>query len=211
MHRLQSTKYIVYWSTIGFSTWATAFHSLHQWYQLCHGAWCVRLLAGDVVLCFVNTDLITWNLVDIVHSLKRPSELQCANSSRRRPSSDKIATDLTHYMRTFFIVNCNCDTYICINVLCRYKVTTDTTVTMSTTTNCLRSVESPPSPTLHSYNFIQLSIPARRRRPGDKQRVLMHGHQGWNVWHNLCHIYMRYVYIYELFIAFVSFVVCSLL
>ena len=45
----------------------------------------------------------------------------------------------------------------------------------------------------------------------DKQRVLMHGHQGWNVRHGLCHIYMRYVYIYELFIAFVSFVVCSLL
>ena len=39
----------------------------------------------------------------------------------------------------------------------------------------------------------------------DKQRVLMHGHQGWNVRHGLCHIYMRYVYIYELFIAFVSF------
>ena len=30
----------------------------------------------------------------------------------------------------------------------------------------------------------------------DKQRVLMHGHQGWNVRHGLCHIYMRYVYIY---------------
>ena len=45
----------------------------------------------------------------------------------------------------------------------------------------------------------------------DKQRVLMHGHQGWNVRHGLCHIYMRYVYIYELFIAFVSFVVCPLL
>ena len=37
----------------------------------------------------------------------------------------------------------------------------------------------------------------------NKQRVLMHGHQGWNVRHGLCHIYMRYVYIYELFIAFV--------
>ena len=44
-----------------------------------------------------------------------------------------------------------------------------------------------------------------------KQRVLMHGHQGWNVRHGLCHIYMRYVYTYELLIAFVSFVVCSLL
>ena len=47
--------------------------------------------------------------------------------------------------------------------------------------------------------------------PDYKQRVLMHGHQGWNVRHGLCHIYMRYVYICELFIAFVSFVVCSLL
>ena len=45
----------------------------------------------------------------------------------------------------------------------------------------------------------------------NKQRVLMHGHQGWNVRHGLCHIYMIYVYIYELFIAFVCFVVCSLL
>ena len=44
-----------------------------------------------------------------------------------------------------------------------------------------------------------------------KQRVLMHRHQGWNVRHGLCHIYMRYLYIYELFIAFVCFVVCSLL
>ena len=45
----------------------------------------------------------------------------------------------------------------------------------------------------------------------NKQRVLMHRHQGWNVRHGLCHIYMRYVYIYELFIAFVCFIVCSLL
>ena len=45
----------------------------------------------------------------------------------------------------------------------------------------------------------------------DKQRVLMHRHQGLNVRHGLCHIYMRYLYIYELFIAFVCFVVCSLL
>ena len=29
-----------------------------------------------------------------------------------------------------------------------------------------------------------------------KQRVLMHRHQGWNVRHGLCHIYMRYIYIY---------------
>ena len=32
--------------------------------------------------------------------------------------------------------------------------------------------------------------------PWNKQRVLMHGHQGWNVRHGLCHIYMRYIYIY---------------
>ena len=30
----------------------------------------------------------------------------------------------------------------------------------------------------------------------DKQRVLMHRHQGWNVRHSLCHINMRYLYIY---------------
>ena len=30
----------------------------------------------------------------------------------------------------------------------------------------------------------------------NKQRVLMHTHQGWNVRHGLCHIYMRYLYIY---------------
>ena len=48
-------------------------------------------------------------------------------------------------------------------------------------------------------------------KPLHKQRVLMHRHQGLNVRHGLCHIYMRYLYIYELFIAFVCFVVCSLL
>ena len=30
----------------------------------------------------------------------------------------------------------------------------------------------------------------------NKQRVLMHGHQGWNVRHGLCHIYMICVYIW---------------
>ena len=34
---------------------------------------------------------------------------------------------------------------------------------------------------------------------GNKQRVLMHGHQGWNVRHGLCHIYMIYVYIWVLY------------
>ena len=41
-----------------------------------------------------------------------------------------------------------------------------------------------------------------RQKEENKQRVLMQGHQGWNVRHGLCHNYMRYVYIYELFIAF---------
>ena len=33
----------------------------------------------------------------------------------------------------------------------------------------------------------------------DKQRVLMHGHQGWNVRHGLCHIYMIYVHIWVVY------------
>ena len=33
----------------------------------------------------------------------------------------------------------------------------------------------------------------------DKQRVLMHGHQGWYVRHGLCHIYMRYVSIWVVY------------
>ena len=32
-----------------------------------------------------------------------------------------------------------------------------------------------------------------------KQRVLIHGHQGWNVRHGLCHIYMRYVHIWVVY------------
>ena len=32
-----------------------------------------------------------------------------------------------------------------------------------------------------------------------KQRVLMHGHQGWNVRHGLCHIYMIYVYVWVVY------------
>ena len=44
----------------------------------------------------------------------------------------------------------------------------------------------------------------------DKQRVLMHGHQGWNVRHGLCHIYMIYVYIWVVYSP-LFFVVCSLL
>ena len=38
-----------------------------------------------------------------------------------------------------------------------------------------------------------------------KQRVLMHRHQGWNVRHGLCHIYMRYIYIY-IWVAYSFFV-----
>ena len=33
----------------------------------------------------------------------------------------------------------------------------------------------------------------------NNQRVLMHGHQGWNVRHGLCHIYMIYVYIWVVY------------
>ena len=33
----------------------------------------------------------------------------------------------------------------------------------------------------------------------NKQRVLMHGHQGWNVRHGLCHICMRYIYIWVVY------------
>ena len=33
----------------------------------------------------------------------------------------------------------------------------------------------------------------------NKQRVLMHGHQGWNVRHGLCRIYMIYVYIWVVY------------
>ena len=37
------------------------------------------------------------------------------------------------------------------------------------------------------------------RHCNDKQRVLMRGHQGWNVRHGLCHIYMIYVYIWVVY------------
>ena len=40
---------------------------------------------------------------------------------------------------------------------------------------------------------------ARLSKRLDKQRVLMHGHQGWNVRHSLCHIYMIYVYIWVVY------------
>ena len=44
-----------------------------------------------------------------------------------------------------------------------------------------------------NINVLMLSCWALRI---NKQRVLMHGHQGWNVRHGLCHIYMIYVYIW---------------
>ena len=46
-------------------------------------------------------------------------------------------------------------------------------------------------------SFLQIS--AGQDHEGDKQRVLMHGHQGWNVRHGLCHIYMIYVYIWDVY------------
>ena len=42
-------------------------------------------------------------------------------------------------------------------------------------------------------------FPELRSNEGNKQRVLMHGHQGWNVRHGLCHIYMIYVYIWVVY------------
>ena len=52
---------------------------------------------------------------------------------------------------------------------------------------------------LYSSDVLHLSILFRFRYChilSNKQRVLMHGHQGWNVRHGLCHIYMIYVYIW---------------
>ena len=42
--------------------------------------------------------------------------------------------------------------------------------------------------------YLAKSIATLAKNMVDKQRVLMHGHQGWNIRHGLCHIYMRYVY-----------------
>ena len=44
-----------------------------------------------------------------------------------------------------------------------------------------------------------ISRESLREHTGNKQRVLMHGHQGWNVRHGLCHIYMIYVYIWVVY------------
>ena len=72
--------------------------------------------------------------------------------------------------------------------------------------------------TSHSYPLFSFSTPRHKcrdwqiasqvpiinqRHSGitytNKQRVLMHGHQGWNVRHGLCHIYMIYVYIWVVY------------
>ena len=42
----------------------------------------------------------------------------------------------------------------------------------------------------------------------NKQRVLMHGHQRWNVRHGLCHIYMIYIYIYIYIYIWVVYSLC---
>ena len=40
--------------------------------------------------------------------------------------------------------------------------------------------------------YIPFIYKANLQENNNKQRVLMHRHQGWNVRHGLCHIYMRY-------------------
>ena len=45
-----------------------------------------------------------------------------------------------------------------------------------------------------AWQLVQVNI-----KENTKQRVLMHGHQGWNVRHGLCHIYMIYVYIWVVY------------
>ena len=64
----------------------------------------------------------------------------------------------------------------------------------------------------HGSLFFVVEVPFRRKgavrcrynavdflQHTHKQRVLMHGHQGWNVRHGLCHIYMIYVYIWVVY------------
>ena len=80
---------------------------------------------------------------------------------------------------------------------------------LSSSSSSLSSSSSSSSSSRRCHGIIAMvAIDSQKE---NKQRVLMHRHQGWNVRHGLCHIYMRYLYIYELFIAFVCFVVCSLL
>ena len=56
-------------------------------------------------------------------------------------------------------------------------------------------------PNLKKIKTFLLSFLRANKVPNEinKQRVLMHGHQGWNVRHGLCHIYMIYVYIWVVY------------
>ena len=47
--------------------------------------------------------------------------------------------------------------------------------------------------------FAKTSVVTCHHSTTIKQRVLMHGHQGWNVRYGLCHIYMIYVYIWVVY------------
>ena len=51
----------------------------------------------------------------------------------------------------------------------------------------------------HSRQIHSPSLVAIGRSVGYKQRVLMHRHQRWNVRHGLCHIYMKYIYIWVVY------------
>ena len=70
-----------------------------------------------------------------------------------------------------------------------------------------RWFETPSCPVWRHCNDEQTTFQSARRdlvKIGgvstiDKQRVLMHGHQRWNVRHGLCHIYMIYVYIWVVY------------
>ena len=59
-----------------------------------------------------------------------------------------------------------------------------------------------PLPTHPTHNFTHNNggnletLPGWPKKLQHKQRVLMHRHQGLNVRHGLCHIYMRYLYIW---------------
>ena len=66
-----------------------------------------------------------------------------------------------------------------------------------------RSGKMAPGPIPADPPRTHASVPLPPRHGGntqhDKQRVLMHGHQGWNVRRGLCHIYMIYVYIWVVY------------
>ena len=60
-----------------------------------------------------------------------------------------------------------------------------------------RSMKTPQMPmVLHIAARVWVDIDIHKQ---DKQRVLMHGHQGWNVRHGLCHIYVIDVYIWVVY------------